>query len=677
MAKSRSRSPRWKSRPPPYRSPEHNRHRHFQDHYQDGEGFHRNPRRPIHWEEERHGQNNSRMTPYKRYNDKSYEHDSFSTDLRKLPFDSSSRFKRLHSPDRRGDGNRRFPTKYPEDHNRHGHREHRDYHHRSQEPNAHTETNGFKPARREETFHRPYHREPDRDWNGHDGHWNQDHTDSYLPPPGRRSEEFVDRNSFHKRHPENHDYREHEPLPKRTREADRHDYRPPPRHSHWNDDHTSQPYHDKAWSKDTDLRDPSPVVFKTHSGELAKIQYDYSHRSPSYVHAESHFSDDRSERQNRYEEKNCPARTSQHNRSSTSNRERGKFSERQQEPSTKYNERKAPDRDMFQTDNKYPNHKHKESVRKAEYRREPNSKRHMDNHSPKSSDPTTTPKINSEKESLMANLDLKKPMDKYRQPHEHWNISKDIKPKSDVPQGKRNYEEKRSNTTSNERQMSEDLVAVAGKETYHPVFDHLSSSKHAGTNPPSTVFTQEIITIIHEVKANHFKSPEMSLHERFSKLQQTESNKEEIHLMKPTAQLNPEIHRRIDISLEDLQNKTLHKTEVKLASQRIIEDPNDLRHDIERRRKQRLHSEEDSNANVGFSDSDAPGSYYKPHHNETGEFQKMSRGGRAPFRKSAGRPPGESYGGNSTQFFSSRSHFEYSDEVRKPYKAWKNPATRM
>ncbi|XP_069800865.1 BCLAF1 and THRAP3 family member 3 [Dendropsophus ebraccatus] len=685
MAKSRSRSPRWKSRPPPYRSPEHNRHRHFQEHYQDGEGFHRDPRRPIHWqEEERHGQSNSKVTPYKSFNDKNYEPDTFSTDLKKPPFESFNRPKRVHSPDRRGDGNRRFANKYPEDQNRHGHREHRDHHQRSQEPIAHTETNGFKPPRREDTFHRSYHREPNRDWHDHDGQWNQDHTDAYLPPPRRRSEEFVDRHSVHKRHPEDHEYREHEPVCKRTREPERHDYWPPPRHSHWNDDHTFRP-HDKNWSKDLDVRDPSPVVYQTHSGELTKIEYDYSHRSPSYVHAEPQFSHDRAERHNRYEDKkNFPTRTSQNNRSHMSNRDRGTFPERPLEPSTKYSERKAPERDTFKTDNKHPNHKHKESGRTSEYRREPSSKRHLDNHSPKSSDPTMISKINCEKEPIMANLDLKKSVDKYRQPQEHWSNSKDIQPKSEVPQGKRTYEpkrsekdvQKRSSTTFNERQMSEDLVAVDGKDAFHPVFDHLSSPKHGGPNAPNTEFTQEIITIIHEVKANHFKSPEMSLHERFSKLQ-AESNKEELNLKKPTAQLNPEIHRRIDISLEDLQNKTFHKTEVTLVSHRVIEDPNDLRHDIERRRKQRLHSEEDSNANVGFCDSDASGSYYKPHNNETGEFPKMSRGGRAPFQKSVGRPPGSSYRENSHQFFSSRSHSEHSDEVRKPYKGWKDPATRM
>ncbi|KAM9320276.1 BCLAF1 and THRAP3 family member 3 [Gastrophryne carolinensis] len=119
-------------------------------------------------------------------------------------------------------------------------------------------------------------------------------------------------------------------------------------------------------------------------------------------------------------------------------------------------------------------------------------------------------------------------------------------------------------------------------------------------NAPATEFTQEIITIIHEVKANHFKASGMSLHERFSKMQ-TESNTQELNFDKPPLQINPEIHRRIDISLEDLKKKSLHKTvDIQSVKHKIIEDPNDLRHDIERRRKERLHSNKDESPNDHF-----------------------------------------------------------------------------
>ncbi|XP_075052644.1 BCLAF1 and THRAP3 family member 3 [Mixophyes fleayi] len=691
MAKSRSRSPRWKPRPLPYRSPERKRHRQFQDHYQDNDDFRRDSRRPIHWDEERHGQNNSKTAPYNRFNDKSHELDSFASDLRKSPFDAANRPKRTYSPERQGDGNRRFPTKYPEDP---PHREHNRnvFNHRNQERTAHSDANGFKATRREDNFHRPYHREPDRDWRENENQWNhQAHTTPhYLPPPRRRSKEFVDRNSFQKRNLEDRDFREHEQPPKRTRETERLDCRPPPLNSHWKDDHAVRSFPEQNWSNDTDLRAPSPIVYQAPSGEFTKIEYDYSHRSPSYVKAEPTLLNERTEKRSWHEErKNIPARASQQSKSSdVISQEREKYTERPPEKSSKYNERKGHDRAIFKNDMdiKHPNHKHKERGRKEEeYQKKPTSPRPLRNQSPISPNQKVIPKISSEKETIMVNLALKKSTDNYRLPHEHWSISKDMQSKPEAARGERNYEgkqrlgvdmQKRNSAGSNERQMSQDLVAIGGKDDFRPVFEHLEFSKQSGINAPNNEFTQEIITIIHEVKANHFQSAEMSLHERFSKLQ-AESNKQDLNHNIPTPQTNPEIHRRIDISLEDLQNKSLHKTTtVTTVVQKVIEDPNDLRHDIERRRKQRLHSEEGSVTNVDYCESDATGSYYRSQSNETGEFQHSSRVSRPPFRKS-GKPPGTYYRGKSNQFDTSRSHFENTDEIKRPYKGWGNPATRI
>lgn len=56
-----------------------------------------------------------------------------------------------------------------------------------------------------------------------------------------------------------------------------------------------------------------------------------------------------------------------------------------------------------------------------------------------------------------------------------------------------------SHTT--ERQMSHDLVAVGRKsENFHPVFEHMESITQNIESDPSKEFTQEIITIIHQVK---------------------------------------------------------------------------------------------------------------------------------------------------------------------------------
>lgn len=49
--------------------------------------------------------------------------------------------------------------------------------------------------------------------------------------------------------------------------------------------------------------------------------------------------------------------------------------------------------------------------------------------------------------------------------------------------------------------MSRDLVAVGRKnENFHPVFEHMESVTQNVENDPSREFTQEIITIIHQVK---------------------------------------------------------------------------------------------------------------------------------------------------------------------------------
>lgn len=49
--------------------------------------------------------------------------------------------------------------------------------------------------------------------------------------------------------------------------------------------------------------------------------------------------------------------------------------------------------------------------------------------------------------------------------------------------------------------MSHDLVAVGRKnENFHPVFEHMESVARSVESDPSREFTQEIITIIHQIK---------------------------------------------------------------------------------------------------------------------------------------------------------------------------------
>ncbi|OBS71192.1 hypothetical protein A6R68_00253, partial [Neotoma lepida] len=105
---------------------------------------------------------------------------------------------------------------------------------------------------------------------------------------------------------------------------------------------------------------------------------------------------------------------------------------------------------------------------------------------------------------------------------------------------------------SADRQLSHDLVAVGRKnDNFHPVFQHLDSPQ-IPENKPTEEFAQEILSLIHEVRG-----------------------------------------WRIDMSLADLQNKQATEYEPDKTPGKVI-DSNDLRHDIERRRKERLQNEDES-----------------------------------------------------------------------------------
>uniref|UniRef100_A0A8C5P8H7 BCLAF1 and THRAP3 family member 3 n=1 Tax=Leptobrachium leishanense TaxID=445787 RepID=A0A8C5P8H7_9ANUR len=637
MAKSRSRSPRWKPRPQFHRSPEQHRQRRLSD-----EGFHRDARRPIHWEDDRHGHNNPRMAPHNRFNDTPFENNFFPQNPRRSPpLEPTDRLRRPYSPERHGESSRRFSPKYPED-IPHRDNNHNFYHHRHQGRNIQDDVNGLREGRREDSFHGPPRREPDWDRRENENHWNKEgHREQYVSPHRRNSQE---RGFIPKRYPEDRNFREHVQPPKRPRETEELDHRPLPRNSNWKPDHTFRPSHGKDWSKDTGFRNPNPIIHRANSGEFTKIEYDYSHKSPSYVGVGLPLPDGYIDKHNRLEErKPVPAKSSHHSKPSDNPvRERGKFASERvpQPPPPKYDPKRCPNRDKayYKSDNtpKPHNPKLKERGRNENSpHKEQSPPRVQHDQSSNSSASKTAFKNIPSTETITVNLDVKKPVDKYRR-----------------------------EMSTVDRQMSQDLVVSGGKETFRPVFDHLDATTPGVPVIPKTEFTHEIITIIHEVKANHFQPSDITLHERFSKLQ-TESNKKNQNLNAIPLQTNPEIHRRIDISLEDLQKKHVDRTDVLMPSKRVIEDPNDLRHDIERRRKERLQVGENG-GDVGFQEREATSSYYRPQNHES-EYHVSSRLHRPPFRKSIGRPPGSYYRGKPNHFFSSQNCFENSDEMRRPY----------
>ncbi|KYO30201.1 hypothetical protein Y1Q_0022430 [Alligator mississippiensis] len=256
---------------------------------------------------------------------------------------------------------------------------------------------------------------------------------------------------------------------------------------------------------------------------------------------------------------------------------------------------------------------------------------------------TKMSEVNSRRERLTIKVDMKKMVNKSRAASSH----------------------------TTERQMSHDLVAVGRKnENFHPVFEHMESVPQNVENNPSREFTQEIIMIIHQVKANYFTSCDLTLHERFSRIQD-----------KPVANLNevkmhsdPEIHRRIDMSLAELQSKRAVPCESGQTVVRVLEDPNDLRHDIERRRKERLLNEDERTFHINDVNkrNNQSCSFLKLRNSQIDGFQKPIRFLKPPFRKFIRKPHINSYYAVKTNDIFTprriRGHLENPGPIRKPFK---------
>ncbi|KAL1770203.1 hypothetical protein HispidOSU_011143 [Sigmodon hispidus] len=130
------------------------------------------------------------------------------------------------------------------------------------------------------------------------------------------------------------------------------------------------------------------------------------------------------------------------------------------------------------------------------------------------------------------------------------------------------------------------LLAEKKNDNFHPVFQHLDSPQNPA-NKPTEEFAQEIITLIHEVKASCFAASGVTLHDCFSRLQ----NRHDADSQQMNLNSDTEFHRRIDMSLADLQKKQTMVYEPDKTVVKVI-DPNDLPHDIERRKEQLQNEDE-------------------------------------------------------------------------------------
>ncbi|XP_048152450.1 bcl-2-associated transcription factor 1 isoform X5 [Corvus hawaiiensis] len=144
-----------------------------------------------------------------------------------------------------------------------------------------------------------------------------------------------------------------------------------------------------------------------------------------------------------------------------------------------------------------------------------------------------------------------------------------------------------------DRLLASTLVhSVKKEQEFRSIFDHIKLPQASKSTSES--FIQHIVSLVHHVKEQYFKSAGMTLNERFTAYQKAT----EEHC---TRQKSPEIHRRIDISPSTLRKHTrlageerIFKEESQKGDKKLRCDSADLRHDIDRRRKERSKERGDS-----------------------------------------------------------------------------------
>ncbi|XP_044279882.1 bcl-2-associated transcription factor 1 isoform X4 [Varanus komodoensis] len=144
-----------------------------------------------------------------------------------------------------------------------------------------------------------------------------------------------------------------------------------------------------------------------------------------------------------------------------------------------------------------------------------------------------------------------------------------------------------------DRLLASTLVhSVKKEQEFRSIFDHIKLPQASKSTSES--FIQHIVSLVHHVKEQYFKSAGMTLSERFTAYQKaTEEHS--------TRQKSPEIHRRIDISPSALRKHTrlageerAFKEDTQKGDKKLKCDAADLRHDIDRRRKERSKERGDS-----------------------------------------------------------------------------------
>nr|XP_031301631.1 BCLAF1 and THRAP3 family member 3 isoform X5 [Camelus dromedarius] len=570
MKRSRSRSPRWKHRSlsPVPRNTEHYKQRHERYGYE----YRKDPKRPITWrmDNEKHGQSKPRIPSRENIHYRSYEHRSPSPNIRRNSLENFYTYRphQVYLPGR-GDNNRRsqYMSKYSEgvlysEHQRNCYPQKVQGRYIPDDHRVRGDGKGGKPSPRSIADSFRF----EEQWHEDELRHQRIQDEKYSQSLRRGSEDFEKRSSFQKRYPEDRDFRKYGHTSNRPKDVERYENREPARSLQWKSRHLPPPYQEKK-----DPRNLGPQAHRhaprefPETSSAAKISCDYRHRHRKTSDGDQDFSDGRTQKYSKEEDRKFSSQKGPVNReSSCFNAGRGRETESGQVKEPFKPSRKdctaCTHSDKCDVGLRPCNEKRKDKIKKeGAGRKDSNSSRNQPDESKKLSNVKSSPAI-LRKKSLTVKVDVKKTVSASRV----------------------------ASSYSTERQMSHDLVAVGRKsENFHPVFEHLDSTQNT-ENKPTGEFAQEIITIIHQVKANYFPSAEITLHERFSKMRDTHAA--DVNEIKLNS--DPEIHRRIDMSLADLQSKQTMVYDSEQTLVKII-DPNDLRHDIERRRKERLQNEDE------------------------------------------------------------------------------------
>ncbi|KAM9839399.1 uncharacterized protein ACBR49_016430 isoform 2-T2 [Aulostomus maculatus] len=138
---------------------------------------------------------------------------------------------------------------------------------------------------------------------------------------------------------------------------------------------------------------------------------------------------------------------------------------------------------------------------------------------------------------------------------------------------------------SSDRQLSLDLVNVGRQRLdFLPMLEHSGTFRETATH--TGTFAQEIITLVHQVKELYFRGDGITLNERFSASQKGGFSEDDVEELTLVERLSSS--RGCSLNLDSLLDEEQPLVSRLGAMQQPMRGPGDLRHDLERKRQERL-----------------------------------------------------------------------------------------